>query len=92
LTRRGRDFGKAGREQLYGSVARVHVAGVQLPMPEISRLGLEADPDDDIGGTTVFARIVAAASLLLMPVKGQHCGVQVEQHPPQRLGALPQLL
>ena len=89
LTHRRRDFGQAGRQQVYSSVTRVHVAGAEFPVPEISRLGLEADPGM-IGRTAVFVRIVADAGLLLMPVQGQHRGVQVEDDAPPRLGALPQ--
>jgi len=69
-THPGRDFGKTGRQQVYGSVTGVHVARAQFPVPEVSPLGLEADPGM-IGGATLLARIVADAGLLLMPVQGQ---------------------
>ena len=69
-THPGRDFGEAGRQQVYGSVTGVHVARAQFPVPEVSPLGLEADPGM-IGGATLLARIVADAGLLLMPVQGQ---------------------
>ena len=59
-------------------------------MPEISRLSLEANPGM-IGGTTVLAWIVADVGLLLMPVQGQHRGIQVEDDTPSRLRALPDL-
>jgi len=90
LTHPRRDFGKAGRQQVYGAVTGVHVAGAEFPMPEISRLSLEANPGM-IGGTTVLAWIVADVGLLLMPVQGQHRGIQVEDDTPSRLRALPDL-
>jgi hypothetical protein len=65
LTHRRRDFGKAGRLQAYGAVTRVHLAGAEFPVPEISRLGLEADPGM-IGRAAALVRTVADAGLLLM--------------------------
>jgi hypothetical protein len=67
LTHRRRDLGEAGRQQVYGSVTRVHLAGAEFPVPEISRLSLEADPGM-IGRTAVLVQIVTDAGLLLMPV------------------------
>jgi hypothetical protein len=86
-THRSRPWGEAGRPPVYAS--SVPVAGAQFPGPEISRRGLETDPGM-ISRTSVWARVVTDAGLLLMPVPGQHRGVPVEQDTPQRLGTSPQ--
>jgi len=89
LTHRRRGFGKAGREQLYGSMTGMHIAGTQLPGPEIWPLGLEANPGM-IRRTTMHARVVTDAGLPLVPAQREHRRVEVEDDAPSSLGALPE--
>ncbi len=59
-------------------------------MPKVLGLSLKAH-EGMVRWAPTFARIVAQAGFLLMPVQREHRGVQIEQHPPQGVWALAQL-
>lgn len=83
-------LGKAGPEQPDGPGGGMHVARAKFPVPEISGLALEAH-QRMVREAPPFTGIVAQAGLLLVSIQRQHGGVQVEHHPPERVGPLAQL-
>jgi len=87
LAHRLGQLGKAGPEQPDRPAGRVRIAGPELPMPEVLGLALEAQ-ERMVRGAAPLVRIVADACFLLTPIQRQHRGVQVEQHPGQRLRTL----